>query len=337
MFVATINSGYVSKSEFGRLSTVAKSVGGYYSSFRGGKAIPGFQFPSAAARQAFIDKAAPKPTYALSEEAAKQRVQEQILRGETVHVDPEVVSATMAAMAEEAAHLPGRVMFGAISALRQEGGMVTAVVQRVDGSRVLVRGLPVNDVSRIGAFFDPRTETLVAARYGGLVGVALGGELLPALRGELWHEFGHKLESLLVAGDDLGVAEPLVARQRLIDHADALGVLDLTTADYLTATRKSDGNVAQGETQRELYERAYAGYPNGKQAIESEKIAHLFELYRHGVYTHEDMEPVRDILKAVAPGLIQQAAAGNGPGMYSGDSAGGSKRRWPRTKASTTP
>ena len=80
----------------------------------------------------------------------------------------------MAAMAEERQHLPGRVMFSAISALRQEGGMVTAVVQRVDSSRVLVRGLPVNDVSRISAFFDPRTEPLVAARYGGLVGVASG-------------------------------------------------------------------------------------------------------------------------------------------------------------------
>ena len=54
VFVATIGS-RVERDEYQRINEIARANGGYYSSFRGGNAIPGFQFPTAEARARFVD------------------------------------------------------------------------------------------------------------------------------------------------------------------------------------------------------------------------------------------------------------------------------------------
>lgn len=54
LWVATIR-GRVDLSVYDRVDALAKANGGYYSNYRVGKAVPGFQFKSAAARQAFLD------------------------------------------------------------------------------------------------------------------------------------------------------------------------------------------------------------------------------------------------------------------------------------------
>lgn len=53
LFVATLDA-KVSSEEYQRINAVAKKHGGYYSSFRGRGAIPGFQFPSEDARIQFM-------------------------------------------------------------------------------------------------------------------------------------------------------------------------------------------------------------------------------------------------------------------------------------------
>ncbi|MCP5087946.1 MAG: DEAD/DEAH box helicase family protein, partial [Rhodobacteraceae bacterium] len=63
LFVATIRD-RVERDEYNRILEVAKKNGGYYSSFRRNNAIPGFQFPSEATRQAFVDEITGKPTEA---------------------------------------------------------------------------------------------------------------------------------------------------------------------------------------------------------------------------------------------------------------------------------
>lgn len=69
LFVATMN-GRVERDAYTATLAVAKSHGGYYSAFKGNGAVPGFQFPTEAARKAFLDDMA-KPTVGagLEEEA----------------------------------------------------------------------------------------------------------------------------------------------------------------------------------------------------------------------------------------------------------------------------
>lgn len=55
LFVVSLQGG-VERGVYDRLAAEAKVAGGYYSGFRGRGAIPGFQFPSAEARQSFIDR-----------------------------------------------------------------------------------------------------------------------------------------------------------------------------------------------------------------------------------------------------------------------------------------
>jgi hypothetical protein len=68
LFVATATA-RVSDEAFKATVAVAKRHGGWYSSFRGKGAVPGYQFKSEAQRQAFLDDMG-KPTTGLQEEAA---------------------------------------------------------------------------------------------------------------------------------------------------------------------------------------------------------------------------------------------------------------------------
>lgn len=61
----------VSREDYETLNTGAKRIGGYYSSFRGGGAIPGFQFTTREQAQAFVTLAQGDNTAAI--EAAKER------------------------------------------------------------------------------------------------------------------------------------------------------------------------------------------------------------------------------------------------------------------------
>lgn len=63
LFVATIRD-KVDREEYSAILAVAKRHGGYYSSFRGNGAVPGFQFKTDAARAAFLDDMR-KPTASL--------------------------------------------------------------------------------------------------------------------------------------------------------------------------------------------------------------------------------------------------------------------------------
>ena len=67
LFVATIRD-KVEREEYAAVLAVAKQHGGYYSSFRGNGAVPGFQFKSEADRQAFLDDMQ-KPTAGFAETA----------------------------------------------------------------------------------------------------------------------------------------------------------------------------------------------------------------------------------------------------------------------------
>lgn len=67
LFVATIK-GRVERDVYDDLNAKAKAAGGYYSSFKGSGAVPGFQFKTAAARAAFlaaVGGAAPEGFYSL--------------------------------------------------------------------------------------------------------------------------------------------------------------------------------------------------------------------------------------------------------------------------------
>lgn len=72
LFVATLEE-HVERDDFTALAQAARKHGGWYSNFRGQGAIPGFQFKSEAARQAFVGEQSPPEQARLSQKPLNDR------------------------------------------------------------------------------------------------------------------------------------------------------------------------------------------------------------------------------------------------------------------------
>jgi hypothetical protein len=65
LFVASIAQ-FVPRQTYDKVLAIAKRHKGYYSTFKGRGAIPGFQFPDESSRKAFLDEVMGKPAEAAS-------------------------------------------------------------------------------------------------------------------------------------------------------------------------------------------------------------------------------------------------------------------------------
>lgn len=160
----------------------------------------------------------------------------------------------------------------------------------------------VADMFSMRAFFD-------GGRFSGQPGVffinfGLGGEFTHRLRGELRHEGIHALRGRQLLGGE--------AWERLLSHANDLGVLNITQNDYLdmigkTGKRTADGDVNLGAIYHQLYKDRPELYA---EAMEQEAVAHLAELYSHGILTQEQSAPIAALLDSIFRGDYADYAPG---------------------------
>ena len=98
LFVATIGS-RVEREDYQKINAVAKANGGYYSTFRGAGAIPGFQFKSAEARAAFVaaanGAAAPGPLYQAAGDPFYSALERAVEASQTVRANAGQWKATL--------------------------------------------------------------------------------------------------------------------------------------------------------------------------------------------------------------------------------------------------
>lgn len=142
------------------------------------------------------------------------------------------------------------------------------------------------------ALFHRNSRSVLLTRF------VFSADLGPTIAGEVWHELVHASRSVgVLEGRDWS---------RLVRHAYDLGVLNIPLDDYLRFV--GDPSWQEGapsdETVHENYLRLYADLSNLDERIDQEAAAHLVELASHGLFTDEQLAPVRDILQRLASGEL---------------------------------
>jgi hypothetical protein len=116
------------------------------------------------------------------------------------------------------------------------------------------------------------------------------------LRGVIRHEAVHALRTKNRIPEAIWL--------RLLDHAEKLRVMDHSLGSYLEATGITDTNskdheVSIYDSYHDLYKANTRFY---QEFIDQEQIAHMVELYEHGVFTPQEIAPVKHILDAMFRG-----------------------------------
>jgi hypothetical protein len=232
-----------------------------------------------------------QPMFARTDGKAREHVIRRLAAGRPVSVEQEVVSAAMAAI--QPITIPEGVRIGAIASLYpMPDGDFDATFTSPDGSSfhfVIDR----DDVWSGRAIFHPPTGTILSMRFGSFPGPTPGDEFVRTVRGEVYHEVVHAVWRGLSGA----------ARNRLAGHAESLKILDKSFKEYLKSIGEPSANSAPVESIRYIYEEAYQGRQNIDDLLAQESVAHMVELYSHGVLSDADIAPVRGLLEGVIPGV----------------------------------
>jgi hypothetical protein len=208
-------------------------------------------------------------------------------------------------MAAVATRLPEGTRIGALTHLKPAKGKAdryTGTFTNPDGSRFSMP-LAGEHIWRGRAIFDRKTGTIMSLRFGAFPGDPLGDQLVMTTRGEIYHETVHAVWRSL----------PHAVRARLLAHAESLKILDMPTRDYLRQIGDpSYKDIRDNGTLRQDYEDLYRR--NRKDILE-EAVAHMAELYSHGLLTDEQVAPVKGLLDAIISdpaALVEQAGEKGG-------------------------
>lgn len=107
---------------------------------------------------------------------------------------------------------------------------------------------------------------------------------------------------------------------RFVNHANSLQVLDMPMHEYLGAIGE---DVKPGpDTLRDNYKIAYQNY--AKEDVrallnEEEPVAHMMELFHHGHFKGDQMQPIADLLQKFVAGEYAKAAKAGGPAAPEGE------------------
>lgn len=115
------------------------------------------------------------------------------------------------------------------------------------------------------------------------------------LRGEVRHEAVHALRRQgLLTGP---------VWDALVSHASRLHVMDVELGDYIRAVRPGEAvNVPDNRSLRQAYKELYRNRRNLDTLLAEESVAHMVELYSHGILTPERIAPVRSIVEMIFNG-----------------------------------
>lgn len=129
-----------------------------------------------------------------------------------------------------------------------------------------------------------------------------GGDLGRSLGGELGHEVVHVLRAQNRIPEETWGA--------LVRHADALRLLDSDYRTYLQSIGQSAKDMPAGVSGREIYHELYKGRNDFVDAMDQEAVAHMAELYHHGVLSDQEVAPVRRVLDQILSGEMARHPAG---------------------------
>lgn len=244
-----------------------------------------------------------QPLFARSDNEGRLHVIRQLSAGRAVDVEPEIVTQNALIIHPIARRLPSDINLGIVSRLEPVKGedYYLATFTRVDGS-TFEAPLSRQTIEEGRAFFSPRRNMIASLRFGTL-GVAGIEQTIKTLSGEIHHEVVHAVWQRL----------PATLRSTLAAHAKTVGILDMPLRDYLMLIGDPSAKWARpDEPIREGYLQAYKGRKDLADLLNQEAVAHMAELYSHGLLTDEEIAPVKGLLDAILTdpaGLLKRANA----------------------------
>ncbi len=183
-----------------------------------------------------------------------------------------------------------------ITPIKGKKGHVTATFKLNSGEEL---NLPFSweVLASTRAFFRPLTE----GRSGGLFLARLDppAQSDKRLVGEVRHESIHALRHVgNLVGPDW---------DSLVSHAKNLRVLETDLRTFLQAIgNPTYKDAAPGVTTLELYEELYKDRKDPQEKIDQEYVAHMAELYSHGIFLPQEIGQVKSLLDGIFSGEFSQ-------------------------------
>lgn len=229
-------------------------------------------------------------------------VEEAVFAGETVEMPAGLVFDQIDAIRPLLNLVPERTHVLVLERITPiEDGSIDPLEQKVLLTFKTPAGVKRTMNFKLSTLRGLRAFTMPASALGGRPGLFLlniGGfeRLGPAAAGEIWHEAVHILrrEMILTGG----------RWDALLRHAKKLQVLDRNLRDVLRAVGDMGADEAPNLTVRQAYTRLYAGRDDKVEVMNQEAVAHMLELWHHGVISDDDMAPVRSIIENMRTGQV---------------------------------
>jgi hypothetical protein len=200
----------------------------------------------------------------------------------------------------------------------RQDGRLTAIFRDVSGNDLRLTAGDLSDLTNLRGFClndgaNICIPNFAASRRAAQPGPSGAAEVrTPDAHGGVFlHEAVHSLlRRGLIPADDWS---------RFVSHANSLQVLDMPMHEYLGAIGEE---VKPGpDTLRDNYKIAYQNYTKEDvRALldEEEPVAHMMELFHHGHFKGDQMQPIADLLgKFVSGKYAKEGAAPAGPGQES--------------------
>ncbi len=263
-----------------------------------------------------------EPAYAIGGRETFDEIEDKIFAGETHVVSLGAVAEQVAAIRPYLNMVPRGTIAGVLERIVPVGDSIDPLNQLVKLRYMLPNGKFATMTYKWTSIAGKRALTQAVGGRSSLLVHNLGPflDLGKTARGEIWHEVTHILRKIAkkdvvlegVVHDDVGLSGE--RWRRLLAHAKKLRVLDRVTADVLRSIGLiDDAHLSTTRTLRQDYSTEYHDRSDKVELIRQESVAHMLELWDHGVISDEDMAPVMDILEDIRSGRL----AGNPPSSES--------------------
>ncbi len=250
----------------------------------------------------------------------KDAIGRRVASGETYRVPDNLVDEQIAAASRYTGALPSRTRIGALSRIEPstEAESVAAIFRLADGTE-FSQDILFRELANARALYLRSIDAVVfpgLARGQTEFKVSGGGHVGEGhIAGGVYHEAVHARWSGL---------DPVI-RDRLVAHADVLGVLDMQLGTFLRAINDPTWKGAgANDTLREAYSTRYRGATDLQDRLNQEAVAHLQELAYVRFFTDEELSPVLDDLAMlrgegaeVAPRVTAETTASASDGAMS--------------------
>lgn len=303
---------FVERAVYDRLRETAKKHGGYYSTFKGAGAVPGFQFSTEATRAAFLQEAmtgADPSLRSVSEVARSGKTVSRLdyLKGRILLRQPADLTRdadrVLEIMRAEPAALPDSIPEAVVTKLepvKGRAGQYLVTARDRNGAEYSYQddGALIPKTQGLYLLLDGRPAVV-------LLPLDFSGSLVEGIGAVRAHEAVHALRvNGFLPGDGRDLAS---GWGRLVGHADSLGVLKMSRAELYGRMKDPRAATASKTVATlDVYQKLYADHSDAREMLDQEAVAHMVEVYKRGGWTEQEVAPIKADLDDILSGRVSR-------------------------------